>query len=631
MATARELLDTYRTNLFPQYPIVAVEPSITADEMRKSKPALFLAIVAAAASQESAELSAVLDQEVLQQYATRCLIRSEKSLELVHALLVSAVWYHPPSKFGQLKYYEYIHMAASMAVDLGIGSKPLPRRGRFRSGESGTHVGSIPSVHPAEDIANPDLSMTPRPALSMPETASLESRRTLLACYMVCAGVAVSLKRHNMMRASSYIRECVEFMDHAPNALPSDRTIVAWTRLCFIAEEINASFSYDDPGGIATIADLRTRLMLKDFGKRLADWRASVPEPGVSGALTIVYYTTQLYLHEIALHVDHSPEDFKAPYQMGSVHSSDGCEVPTQALANSVAALIYNSHDMLDAFQAMDPARLRGLPVFSFVRVSFSLFILAKLCLSASNPTSRIGRVLDRSSLKIDAYMDRTILHVRNIVGFGAQKSRVPAIFLALLFKLRHWCLHPEMVEQSGFDQTITYPQSKHSNHVHNHNVDPGQPAFVGPRVTEHISSPETSPETLGQDQASDTGRVTEMAVGGSMTRDPANILPISSSECHSLVAGIQPVPVELASDGTPVTDTSSTKADNYHAYQASSTGNLYDQMDLDKDFFDFLGDMNGSLPEGGLTGLDDWASLPTPSSWETVQLNDMHSWHSLP
>ncbi|EME88050.1 uncharacterized protein MYCFIDRAFT_27880, partial [Pseudocercospora fijiensis CIRAD86] len=123
MATARQLFETYKNELYPHYPVVYVAPSVTADDLRYTKPALFLSIIAAGSGKENEDLSAALDKEVLQAYATRSLVQSQKSLELVQALLISAVWYHPPSKFGQLKYYEYIHMAATMAMDIGIGSR----------------------------------------------------------------------------------------------------------------------------------------------------------------------------------------------------------------------------------------------------------------------------------------------------------------------------------------------------------------------------------------------------------------------------------------------------------------------------------------------------------------------------
>lgn len=192
MTTARQLVDVYRNDLFPHYPMVALPISLSADEMRQTKPTLFLAVIAAAAGKENSDLSATLDHEVLQAYATRSLVQSEKSLELVQALLISAIWYHPPSKYGQLKYYEYIHMAATMALDIGIGTRPVQHRSRFDARAKERDIMRRAVMHPAEDVANPDLSMSSRTTTksrdSSPDTASIESRRTFLACYMICAG-----------------------------------------------------------------------------------------------------------------------------------------------------------------------------------------------------------------------------------------------------------------------------------------------------------------------------------------------------------------------------------------------------------------------------------------------------------
>jgi hypothetical protein len=100
MEVARRLVEHYKRDLYPQYPQVYIP--CTADELRESKPTLFLAVLAAGAESEGPDLANALDHEVLQEYATRCVVNSEKSVQLVQALLISAVWYIPPSKYGQL-------------------------------------------------------------------------------------------------------------------------------------------------------------------------------------------------------------------------------------------------------------------------------------------------------------------------------------------------------------------------------------------------------------------------------------------------------------------------------------------------------------------------------------------------
>lgn len=144
--------------------------------------------------------------------------------------------------------------------------------------------------------------MSVRQHTTSTDTASTEARRTFLSCYIICASVSLSLRRPMMLRCSSYIRDCVQHLDNAPDAADSDSSLVAWVRLIMIAEEISAAFSLDDLGDIASIVDLRTQMMLKDFRCRLDAWHHDITQASLGiGSLSIMYYTVRLYLFEIAL------------------------------------------------------------------------------------------------------------------------------------------------------------------------------------------------------------------------------------------------------------------------------------------------------------------------------------------
>ncbi|GAB7363415.1 hypothetical protein MBLNU230_g3692t1 [Neophaeotheca triangularis] len=449
LATARHLIDLYKNDLVHHFYFVVIDPSETADKLRQTKPTLFLAVLAAASGSLNPQLSKTLDQEILQMYANKVHIKSEKSLEIVQALLVSSVWYSPPNKFEQLKYYEYIHMALTMALDIGLGSRATSCSQHFPQ----TRTSPSTVAHPWKDLSNRDVSMSSRDSYSSLQhqnaAAELERRRTLLAVYGTCAGAAMSLRRSAMLRATSYVRECIEYIENAPHSLISDGILVNWVKLIVLGQEITTAFSYDDTGSIASFADRSTQGMLEDFDRRLTQSWEQIHTEHRSLCLKINYYTTRLYLYEIALHIDHTPEDFKAPYQLGTVKPRQQCsaEIPTRPLASAVADIVDSCHSLLEAFLTPEPKTMRGLPVFIYVRLSLAAFTLAKLTLSASHPESRIGQVLDHSSLEVRHYLDRVITHVSGIVGdLGC---RVPSIFLGLLLKLRKWCAHPELITQA--------------------------------------------------------------------------------------------------------------------------------------------------------------------------------------
>jgi len=159
---AYRLFQSYNDNLVQHYPCVVFSADFTAEDCRRTKPILFLAVIAAAAGQINPSLYSILNAEVLTAYAYRTVICHEKSLELVQALIVTAVWYYPPGKFAQLKFYEYIHMAATMAVDLGMGKNPKSSRSR-RGGGGGTSPETL-------------------------DDEEMEKRRIFLVCYMITTG-----------------------------------------------------------------------------------------------------------------------------------------------------------------------------------------------------------------------------------------------------------------------------------------------------------------------------------------------------------------------------------------------------------------------------------------------------------
>lgn len=163
---ATTLFHTYVEELAPHSPFVVFPSNTTANDIRSSRPTLFLAVIAAASGKSDPSLFSILSSEVLSSYTKRTVVNSEKSLELVQAMLITSVWYYPPGRFAQLKFYEYIHMAATMAMDLGLGTKPFIKR--LRRGQ--------------------EERDSPPPGQSTESYEDLEKKRTFLSCYLVCTG-----------------------------------------------------------------------------------------------------------------------------------------------------------------------------------------------------------------------------------------------------------------------------------------------------------------------------------------------------------------------------------------------------------------------------------------------------------
>jgi hypothetical protein len=162
---AEELFHIFINDLFPHYPCVYFAPGTSPEKTRRKKPILFLAVIAAASGKTDPHLYSMLHSEVVAAYAQRTIIHGEKSLELVQAQIVTSIWYYPPGRFSRLKFYQYIHMATTMAMDIGIGTNPNPSRKRY-----------------GVDLEEPSSNIEPDSAKLGEE---LEKRRTILTCYLI--------------------------------------------------------------------------------------------------------------------------------------------------------------------------------------------------------------------------------------------------------------------------------------------------------------------------------------------------------------------------------------------------------------------------------------------------------------
>ena len=82
----------------------------------------------------------------------------------------------------------------------------------------------------------------------LPAEAGLaESRRIILACYLMCSSVSISLRRPNLLRFSNYMAECEEYLETSSDAAPTDKRLAAWVKIHRIMEKAGNAFSFDDP------------------------------------------------------------------------------------------------------------------------------------------------------------------------------------------------------------------------------------------------------------------------------------------------------------------------------------------------------------------------------------------------
>lgn len=92
----KKVLEIFRTQMSPLFPFLIIPSSVTAEDMRREKPFLFLNIsmVVCQSSSRQQELSTAVQKYV----ADHIIMRGEQSLDLLQGLLVNAAWFTSVSR-----------------------------------------------------------------------------------------------------------------------------------------------------------------------------------------------------------------------------------------------------------------------------------------------------------------------------------------------------------------------------------------------------------------------------------------------------------------------------------------------------------------------------------------------------
>ncbi|KAL7946699.1 hypothetical protein V8C42DRAFT_293674 [Trichoderma barbatum] len=408
MEHATGLFNKYKEHLIRHLPAVVFPPNATVMELRKTKPTLFLAIMAAATG-ENHSLQRVLQKELMQLFAEKVIVTGEKNLELVQAIHVAVIWYWPPEHFEELKFYQLIHIAAVMAIDIGLGRKGSSRRG------------------PPPFRRNPP-----------PDSSSIECRRTWLTCFFLALNTSMSLHRPNLIRWTPFMTECLEILETSPDAAPTDKYFchLVWTHR--LAEEVGSQFSLDDPSTMVNITDARTQYALRALERDLDKYIASIPKNLMQHTLRLNFNVVNLYMHEMALHSDTMSDQWRPPFNTDALKDGIVNSEPLSAAhINALSACLTAIDGIFNTFLSMDVLSIRCLPVFNFMRVAYGVVILIKMYFSASSPGSEMGKVIHKDNMRVEYYLEALLDKFRATAADN--KCRPAAKFLVVLAMLRSW------------------------------------------------------------------------------------------------------------------------------------------------------------------------------------------------
>ena len=127
--TTYRAFDRYHMEMSRYLPMVVFPLGTKAADIRRTKPALFLSILAISISAYRPDLQPQLIGEITRLIADRVIYRGEKSLELLQAIQVLSIYYQPPERYEELNFNQMIHIGVVLALDLGMGKRTKPGMG----------------------------------------------------------------------------------------------------------------------------------------------------------------------------------------------------------------------------------------------------------------------------------------------------------------------------------------------------------------------------------------------------------------------------------------------------------------------------------------------------------------------
>lgn len=112
-------------------PFVPIPPSTTAQDLYRTKPVLLRAITTVALIHDLPRQQ-LLVKELLRDLSERIMMKGEKSVDLLQAIIIIVAWYYPHI-FWSFQITNLLYLAAAMTIDLGFDKRREPCKADFNA------------------------------------------------------------------------------------------------------------------------------------------------------------------------------------------------------------------------------------------------------------------------------------------------------------------------------------------------------------------------------------------------------------------------------------------------------------------------------------------------------------------
>ncbi|KAJ5934344.1 hypothetical protein N7466_003891 [Penicillium verhagenii] len=407
---AEQLVVFFIHELSNVFPLVKLEPTTTAAQLRQTAPVLFLSVISAAAISIDVDLAAVLNREMVRLYADRFFIEGEKSLELVQALLLMMIFYFPPDSPLKLQFYQYAHIASTMALEIGLATK---RR--------------ISQKKPDRKNSEPH------------DELMAEQARAVLGCYHLSSTVAMKTRRPNLLQFNDWMAECVAQLERSPHL--TDQRLAVWFKLQRITDESMASFGLDDTSSLSTLTESRVQAVLRWFEKQMEVWRNNTPNKMLTVPMILEYRSAILAMYELSVGEGYRDPDAvkRRDFTLPNLDEDGNTQkaIPMSVTRIDITVKWMNAaHELLDALLTCSAETMRRFPNLMYTRFTMAVTSLLKIHFSVR--TGALSEIITPETVNVIYYLDAMANKLGEASGGG--KYKIPTRWYHVIaVKSRDW------------------------------------------------------------------------------------------------------------------------------------------------------------------------------------------------
>ncbi|OAL30291.1 hypothetical protein AYO20_08769 [Fonsecaea nubica] len=276
------LLNDYRRMSSNHFPYVLLPEACTVATLIEERPMLAQAIFISTTWRTPARQSALKDK-FLKDLGEMYFVRSERSLDLLQALLVYFGWCHWHAYPVATQVYRLASLVVTMAVELGIDQKPM-------------------NVTQHDMIVNSGSSLTQSNEVVSSKFWGYEARRAYIGAYNVSTFGLFMFRKPCMLTYTQYLDDCASSLAADPQH-PSDTTLVHYVRTLRLAEEVTYHFDHGSKEKVGELTDEKVQILVRALSRQLEDWKAALP-PGMFNMNRIQrgYYSIRSYMREVGLY-----------------------------------------------------------------------------------------------------------------------------------------------------------------------------------------------------------------------------------------------------------------------------------------------------------------------------------------